>query len=178
VVPQTLIGLLAEPRRLRVFAAVVLGAKSPAEVVDRTGLTLREVVEALRRLSDGDVVSPGPPLAARTDAFAEAARMVANARPTPEALDTDHARASVLRSFVVDGRLVSIPAARGKRRIILEHIVAAFEPGVRYPEREVGAILRAWHPDHAALRRYLVDEMLLARDNGVYWRIGGSIPWV
>jgi hypothetical protein len=84
----------------------------------------------------------------------------------------------VLRSFVVDGRLVSIPAARGKRRIILEHIVAAFEPGVRYPEREVGAILRAWHPDHAALRRYLVDEMLLARDNGVYWRIGGSIPWV
>jgi hypothetical protein len=76
---------------------------------------------------------------------------------------------------VVDGRLVSIPAARGKRRVILEHIVAAFEPGVRYPEREVDAILRAWHPDHAALRRYLVDELLLSRDAGIYWRIGGPV---
>ena len=35
------------------------------------------------------------------------------------------------------------------------------------------AVLRAWHPDHAALRRYLVDELLLARDAGIYWRIGG-----
>ena len=72
-----------------------------------------------------------------------------------------------------DGRLVQMPAARGKRRVVLEHIVAAFEPGVRYPEREVDAILRAWHDDHAALRRYLVDEGLLARERGVYWRIGG-----
>jgi len=44
---------------------------------------------------------------------------------------------------------------------------------VRYPEREVDAMLRAWHPDHAALRRHLVDEDLLARDAGMYWRIGG-----
>jgi hypothetical protein len=173
VAPETLIGLLAEPRRLRVFAAVVLGAQSPSEVADRTGLTLREVVEALRRLGDGRLVSPAPPLVAQVDVFRESARTVVNSRPATEALDPDRARASVLRSFVVDGRLASIPAARGKRRIILEHIVAAFEPGVRYPEREVGAILRAWHPDHAALRRYLVDELLLARDSGVYWRIGG-----
>jgi hypothetical protein len=59
--------------------------------------------------------------------------------------------------------------------VVLEHIAALFEPGVRYPEREVDAILRAWHPDHAALRRYLVDEQLLARDAGEYWRIGGPV---
>jgi hypothetical protein len=94
---------------------------------------------------------------------------------TPEALDPDRVRASVLRSYIVDGRLTSFPAARGKRRIVLEHVVTMFEPGVRYPEREVDAMLRAWHPDHAALRRYLVDEDLLARDAGVYWRIGGPV---
>jgi hypothetical protein len=65
--------------------------------------------------------------------------------------------------------------ARGKRRVVLEHIVASFEPGVRYPEREVDAVLRAWHPDHASLRRYLVDEDLLARDAGEYWRTGGYV---
>ena len=53
--------------------------------------------------------------------------------------------------------------------------MVSFEPGVRYPEREVDAVLRAWHDDHAALRRYLVDEALLARENGVYWRVGGPV---
>jgi len=77
--------------------------------------------------------------------------------------------------FVRDGRLTQIPAARGKRRIVLEHIAANFEPGVRYPEREVNAVLRAWHPDHAALRRYLVDEGLMSREKGIYWRSGGPV---
>jgi hypothetical protein len=57
--------------------------------------------------------------------------------------------------------------------VILEHVVTVFEPGIRYPERAVDAILRAWHPDHASLRRHLVDEQLMAREGGVYWRIGG-----
>jgi DNA-binding transcriptional ArsR family regulator len=175
VAPESLIGLLAEPRRLRVFSAVVLGARTPAEVVDRTDLTLREVAEALRRLSDGGLVSPAPPFTAQLDVLKESARSAAGSRAVAEALDPDRARASVLRNFIVDGRLASIPATQSKRRIILEHIVAAFEPGVRYPEREVDAILRAWHPDHAALRRYLVDEQLLARNAGIYWRIGGPV---
>lgn len=175
VAPEFLVGLLAEPRRVQVFAAVVLGARTYADVVERTNLTLREAVEAVRRLSDGGLVSPAPPLVAHVEAFKESARTVAAARPSAAALDPDRTRDAVLRTFVVDGRLVSIPAARGKRRIILEHIASAFEPGVRYPEREVDAILRAWHPDHAALRRYLVDELFLARDAGVYWRIGGFV---
>jgi hypothetical protein len=36
-------------------------------------------------------------------------------------------------------------------------------------------IATAGHPDVAALRRYLVDEGLLTREAGVYWRNGG---WV
>jgi hypothetical protein len=172
--PESLVGLLAEPRRLRVFAAVVLGDSTAAEVRSRTGLTLREVAEALRRLADGGLVSAGTPVVAHDEAFKEAARMSAGARPD-QVLDPDRARDVVLRAFVVNGRLVSIPAVRAKRRVVLEHIVTSFEPGVRYPEREVDAVLRAWHDDHAALRRYLVDEDLLAREAGVYWRIGGPV---
>jgi hypothetical protein len=37
-------------------------------------------------------------------------------------------------------------------------------------------MLRAWHDDHAALRRYLVEEGLLGRANGEYWRTGGWVP--
>jgi len=172
--PEILVGLLAEPTRMRVFAAVVLGATTPADVAQATGLTLREVTEALRRLSRGGLVTPAAPLVAQVHAFKDAAR--GTARDTvSEPMDADRARAAVLRVFLVDGRLVAIPAARGKRRVVLEHIAAAFEPGVRYPEADVNAILRAWHDDYAALRRYLVDEELMARDGGVYWRIGGPV---
>ena len=46
---------------------------------------------------------------------------------------------------------------------------------MKYPEKAVDAILRAWHPDHAALRRYLIDEALMAREDSVYWRTGGYV---
>ena len=172
--PEALVGLLAEPVRMKVFAAVVLGARSAAEVERTTGLDARAVALALRRLTGaGLVTGSNGALAVDLEAIRVAARRTR--RPPDEPLDPDRARAAVLRSFVVDGRLVAIPAARGKRRVVLEHLAMCFEPGVRYPEREVNAVLRAWHPDHAALRRYLVDEGLLARSEGVYWRIGGPV---
>jgi len=36
-------------------------------------------------------------------------------------------------------------------------------------------VLRAFWPDYAALRRYLVDEGFLDRADGVYWRAGGTV---
>jgi hypothetical protein len=174
--PEVLCGLLAEPDRLAVFAALVLGARTPGEVAERTGLTGRDVMSALRRLEQGGLVAAAEGgLVAHAAAFKEAVREYGPAPVAEEPLDDDPARAAVLRAFLREGRIVQLPAARGKRRVLLEHIAAAFEPGVRYPEREVDAILRAWHDDYATLRRYLVDEGLMARDGGVYWRIGGYV---
>ena len=81
----------------------------------------------------------------------------------------------MLRTFVRDDVLVSMPRAGRKRQIVLEHLVTVFEPGVRYTEAEVNATLRAFWPDFAALRRYLVDAALLERGQGEYWRIGGMV---
>ena len=53
--------------------------------------------------------------------------------------------------------------------------VQLFEPGRRYAEPEVNLVLRQWWEDVAALRRYLVDAALLAREGGEYWRIGGPV---
>jgi hypothetical protein len=173
-VPRTNLALLAEPDRMRIFAAIVLGAATAAEVAARTGLGLRDVVSGVRRLVDGGLVADDPSgLSARTEPFAEIARD--RAQTPAEPLDPDRVRASVLAAFIADGRLKALPAGWSKRRIVLEHIAATFEPGVRYPEREVDAILRAWHDDHVTLRRHLVDEDLLTRERGVYWRIGGPV---
>ena len=85
-------------------------------------------------------------------------------------------RERVLRAFLdEDGRLVAMPARHRKRLVVLDHVARVFTPGRRYPEAEVNAMLHAFHPDHAMLRRYLVDDGFLARESGVYWRTGGTV---
>ena len=86
----------------------------------------------------------------------------------------DPALRRVLRTYLVRGGLPVVPRG-AKRSLLLAYLATAFEPGVRYPEPEVNAIVGVWNPDVAALRRYLVDEGLLARQDSVYWRCGG---WV
>ncbi|MCW2741161.1 MAG: uncharacterized protein JWR45_1583 [Blastococcus sp.] len=172
----TIVGLLADPARLKVVAALALGAGTIEEVAAASGLPLRDVALAARRLArNGLIHRDGHVLALHTDRFAAAARAAAEAAPRPEPLSDDPAEDAVLSAFVRNGRLVSIPAQHGKRRVVLDHLVRVFEPGVRYPEREVNALLAVWHADVAALRRYLVDEGLLTREAGVYWRSGGPV---
>jgi hypothetical protein len=95
----------------------------------------------------------------------------------PAAFDdlADPALRKVLRSYLRGGVLPTIPRAGVKRSQLLGYLATAFEPGVRYTEAEVNDIVGVWHPDVAALRRYLVDEALLTRQDSVYWRCGG---WV
>jgi gluconokinase len=77
----------------------------------------------------------------------------------------------VIRSFVRDGRLVSIPAQGAKRQIVLRYLLDACFPEDRtYTEPEVNRLLGAYNPDVAALRRYLVDAGLMARSGGEYRR--------
>jgi hypothetical protein len=80
----------------------------------------------------------------------------------------------VLRTFLRDGRLTQLPAQRSRRLVVLDHVARVFEPGVRYSEQEINARLRDFHSDYPALRRLLVDEGFLGRENGMYWRTGGT----
>ena len=82
----------------------------------------------------------------------------------------------ILRQFLTDdGRLHTVPSKRAKLLVVLDHLAQAFEPGRVYPEAEVNEVLQRFHPDHAALRRYLVDDQFLSRDDGRYWRTGGTV---
>lgn len=84
-------------------------------------------------------------------------------------------RARILGNFLGDdGRLHTIPTRRAKRLVVLDHLAQCFEPGRTYTEAEVSDTLQRFHPDYAALRRYLVDEQFLAREGNVYWRSGGT----
>jgi len=174
-----LAGLMADPARRRVVAALILGATTTADVREATGLDARAAGRALSRLVDADLVvrdEKGFHYLVE-EAFGHAARAAA---PTADAAQPDeHGDATpevarVLRAFVRDGRLLSIPTVRAKRLVILDLLAQEFEPGRRYSERRVNTILGRWHEDTAALRRYLVDEEFMEREAGEYWRAGGT----
>jgi len=159
-----------------VFAALVLGDQTVEQVRTSTGLDTRDILRAVARLVDGELVVAGRDQTyfVVEEAFTTAARDAAPAR------DDEHAAApaetaKVLRSFVRDGQLVSIPTQQSKRLIVLDHLAQDFEPGRHYTEREVNSILRGRHPDTAALRRYLVDDGFMEREQGEYWRAGGTV---
>jgi hypothetical protein len=78
----------------------------------------------------------------------------------------------VVRAFLRDGRLVSIPARTGKRDLLLPVILDRCFPEDRaYEEKEVNMRLALLHPDVAALRRYLVEGGLMSREAGIYRRV-------
>src|SRR3954463_13631154 len=144
----TIAGLLAAPARLKGVAALALGAGTLEEVAEAAGLPLKDVALAARRLARAGLVHrDGHAPALHSEQFGAAARAAAEAAPPPEPLSSDPAEDAVLSAFVRKGRLVSIPAQQSKSRVVLEHLVRVFEPGVRYPEREVNALLGVWHPD-------------------------------
>ena len=173
----TLAGLLADPDRRRVAAALMLDATTSVEVERSTGLGAASVGKALTRLAASGLVVRGSDgtLHLVGEAFAAAARSAAQERPAPARHDGPPEVAKVLDAFVRDGRLLSIPTSHAKRLVILDVLVQEFEPGRRYSEQMVNLLLGKWHPDTAALRRYLVDEGMLDREDRVYWRSGGTV---
>lgn len=87
---------------------------------------------------------------------------------------------TVVENFTdIAGRLHSIPVQRKKRLAVLRWLVEDFQPGRLYAESEVNRVIARRHPDFAALRRHLVDEELMQRRRGVYWRTGSiaNVGW-
>lgn len=80
--------------------------------------------------------------------------------------------AKVLRAYLVDGRLASIPAQHRKRQVVLRFLLErVFTEDREYPEKEVNQRLALFHPDVASLRRHLVDDGYVTRATGMYRRV-------
>lgn len=80
-------------------------------------------------------------------------------------------RQKVIDSFFEYGKLKSIPVQRKKERIILEVIAEQFDFDRTYTEREVNLIIADFHDDFCTLRRDMISEKLLDRENGTYWKV-------
>jgi hypothetical protein len=184
--PRELVAVLADTAKLRVFSALVLAPSSPgdgltaAQLADAADVGAAEVERALANLSALGLVRRGGEdrFAAAPEVFRRTLSELSRLRDEAAAKafsTTDPARLSVLLNCFQDGKLVYLPEKFGKRQIVLEEVAQAFEPGTRYAEAEVNMVLRDLYPDYAALRRYLIDSAFLSREDGFYWRSGGTV---
>lgn len=72
------------------------------------------------------------------------------------------------------GRIRVWPAKRRVRLAALQYLAGKFVCGRAYTEKEVNAVIEAWHTfgDYFLLRRELIESALLSRtrDGAQYWR--------
>jgi hypothetical protein len=175
---------LTDATRLRIVGLLAAGPATVEGVVDVLGIRRSEAVRQLGLLRAMDVVrgGDGTPFEIRLDTLQGLGRALDDLHRAAEgreaaalSLETGlpAEEAKVLRAFIVDGRLASIPASEKKRRVILRYLRERCFPEDRdYPEKEVNQRLALFNRDVASLRRYLVDSKLMTRDAGVYRRTG------
>jgi len=170
------LSLSLDPIRLALLGAAAVGPVDVAVVAKDLGIDERKVLREYGKLAGSGLVGGDRRL--DLEALRELARSVPTDAPIdPTIVDgpwTDE-EAVVLSRFFSGRRLTNVPSDRSKRLLVLELLALEFEPGRRYPEREVDFALQLFFADYATLRRYLVDEGFMTRADGVYWRTGGRI---
>ena len=165
---------MASAERLRVVGALVRGPATRAEIADQLHLPVRDVFQHLSFLVHVGVVREADGRYELDEKSVEslARGQFEGKRPQYEEKPEDVRK--VLKAYLnPDGTLKLIPMEAKKLLVILNFIVDVFAFDATYTEKEVNTILRRFHVDTAALRRYLVDHGFMAREsNGSkYWRV-------
>jgi hypothetical protein len=167
---------MASAERLRIIGILARARATQTEIAEQLHLPIRDVFNHLAFLVHVGIVSESDGMydldEKAIESFArgqfEGKRASYDVQQEPEDVR------KVLKNFLnTDGSLKQIPPQGNKLLIVLNFIVDAFEFDANYTEKEVNTILRRFHVDTAALRRYLVDNELMAResDGTRYWRV-------
>ncbi|TFJ92689.1 DUF2087 domain-containing protein [Lentibacillus salicampi] len=101
--------------------------------------------------------------------MAEAILRIGGEKEMDEFKVNDQERYNVIQNFFAsDGTLISIPAQRKKKLIVLEHLVRGLQKGKTYQEKEINDYIKPFHEDFATIRREFVMGGFMTRQNGEY----------
>ena len=175
---------LADPTRLKIVGLLARQPLTVGQMAEMLNLRPSTISNHLSQLAHVGLVS------ARAESYYNVYSLDSNAleqmakrllaRETlpgvAAGVDMDAYDRNVIANFTQpDGRLKAFPSQRKKFEAILRYVLREFEPGVRYPEKQVNQMLSRYHEDTATLRRELVEYGLLEREGGggEYWRKEG-----
>jgi DNA-binding transcriptional ArsR family regulator len=171
---------LADPNRLRIAGACGSARRTVTQLAAELQLPEPAVRRHLDRLVAAGLVETGPDatFALRVAAIHALGRRLAALEPTeppaatmtrPDGSEIPADEAKIIRGFLKEDRLTTIPSQEKKRLVIVRYLRdRCFTEDRPYPEKEVNQRLALFHPDVATLRRAMVDEGLMVREAGIY----------
>lgn len=168
---------LADKSRLQILKSLMIEDMDVERLADRLDLTPATISFHLKKLAEAGAVRSYKKqyytmYALCKEVFMTRILDIIREESDEAALQAqrdDAYRKRVLDSFFEYGKLKSIPVQRKKERIVLEEISKAFEPGRIYTEREVNIIIADVYDDFCTIRRDMIGEQLMERENGKYW---------
>jgi len=175
---------LADENRLKIVGLLAQKPSSVEALADALGLSASTTSHHLSRLSKSGLVSARADghyyiYSLNTDALRELSQHLLQEENLPTLsqgavnAEGDLFESKVMKAFVDSaGYITAFPAQEKKFLVLLRYVLKAFEPGQRYPEKEVNEILKRYNEDTASLRRGLVEYKLMQREGGggLYWR--------
>ena len=171
---------LADPSRLKIVGLLAQQPYPVEQLSAIIGLGESTISHHLSRLSEAGLVSARAEghysvYSLKPDALSAMARRFLAKERLPElaeGVDRGTFDRKVLATFTgPDGRFTAFPTQEKKYLVLLRHVLADFQPGMRYSEKKVNEILLRHSTDTARLRRSLVDFGFMGREGGGkdYW---------
>jgi hypothetical protein len=169
--------VMANEQRLKIAVALMTTPAYASDLAKQFGLKDAAVLEHLAALRSLNLVVARTHNQQTVYTFDHKALYALNrtvlsreGQPTPvDNLASEEDRRA-LRPFFDGERLVTFPENPKKFKLLLTWLITQFDEGVRYTEKQVNEIITRYYDDYATLRRGLIDEQLMERDHGVYWR--------
>ena len=174
---------LADANRLKIVGFLAQRSYTVAELAEALGLSVSTTSNHLSYLAHVGLVSARAQghysiYSLELEALQSKARELLQTESLPKLSQlTDSSLPlydrKVLSTFLdAEGRIIAFPAQEKKFKILLGYVLAAFEPGMRYTEKQVNEILLRFNEDTASLRRGLIEYQLMEREasGGAYWR--------
>ena len=179
---------LADENRLKIVGLLAQRPYSVEKLADALGIGVSTTSHHLSRLAKAGLVSAKVDghfyvYSLHTDTLRSMAQELLHEESLPRfgapdsgepETDGEAIERKVLANFTdAEGRITAFPMQEKKFLVLLAYAAKAFEPGKRYPEKEVNEILARFNEDTALLRRSLVDYHFMEREGGggEYWRV-------
>ncbi len=174
--------VLGEPNRLKIIGLLAKQPCTVEQIAAALGVSASTASHHLFRLPDAGLVTARAEsyyniYSLNTEVLTSMARDLLRQAERPRqrsGQELDPFDRKVLATFTTpEGRIKAFPVQQKKFLVLVQHVLKAFKPGVRYTEKRVNQILANYNEDTARLRRALVDHHYMAREGGggKYWRI-------
>lgn len=171
---------LSDASRLNIISALQNGEAYGELLAERLGLSASTLSFHMKKLEEAGIVS------SRKDQYytvytlnaglmqlrlSDLIREVSPADEDEAQKREEAYRQKVLKAFFDGDILRAIPVQRKKKLICYQRIAELFEPGRVYEEKELSDIIAAVNEDYCTIRRDMISEGILTRENGKYVRL-------